>query len=235
MSAPFGGVAPQKRRTGQPVRRPSYHRGEREHRIWRALGATPKEAWRFRRALVTAAKRYDDSTKNAGDRSGAIGLTGIKVLETLLTFVDNMSGRLEPAIDTIAAKAKLARGTVVRALARLKEARFLDWLRRTEALDTKGAGPQVQQVTNAYWFALSGRAAGLVRLLMGKAPSAAKTREEVDADARADRNGRLHAMQARRQVAAGDVLSEEAKASLARLREIRSASPIISQNPGSKG
>jgi DNA-binding transcriptional MocR family regulator len=169
---------------------------------------------------------------------GALGLSGVLVLETLLyDFVDLMSGRLEPAIDTIAAKAKLARGTVVRALARLRAHGFLDWLRRTEPIeDADGAGPQVRQVTNAYWLKLRGRAAGLVRLILKKAPPVAKTREEVLAEASAER---LEAMRARRPgISAADFLSDEVKAVLRRRAEQRlgqSASSITSQNPGSRG
>jgi hypothetical protein len=101
---------------------------------------------------------------------GALGLSGRAVLEALCEIVDDASGRLEPSIATIAEKAKLGIRTVVRALRRLNDHGFLSWLRRTEAIDNDGAGPQVQQVTNAYWFELRGRAAGLVRLLLGRAP-----------------------------------------------------------------
>jgi len=129
------------RRTGAKVRRLSYHVGEREHRIWRPLGQTRKEAWRFKDALLRAARRYDDSTKlerGKGAKMGALGLTGIRVLETLCQIVDNMSGRLEPSIDLIAEKARLSRRTVVRALARLRLHGFIDWLRRTVPLEGDG-------------------------------------------------------------------------------------------------
>ena len=158
------------RRTGQPVRRNSFHRGEREHLIWRSLGETRADARRFKWALREAAKRLDHTTKEAGTRMGALGLSGRAVLEALCEIVDDASGRLEPSIATIAEKAKLGIRTVVRALRRLNDHGFLSWLRRTESIDNDGAGPQVQQVTNAYWFELRGRAAGLVRLLLGRAP-----------------------------------------------------------------
>jgi hypothetical protein len=237
MSAPFGAIAGTPRRTGQPVRRNSYNEGEREHRIWRPLGQTTKEAWRFKDALARAAKRIDDDTKGAGARMGVIGLTGRKVLEALCEIVNHATGRLDPSIATIAARARLAKGTVVRALARLKDAGFLDWFRRTRPTDNEGqAGPQVEQVTNAYWFALRGRAAGLVRLWTKKKPPGAPTGAELQEEAAAGRETRRQAMRAPVRISAADVLTDEAKAALGRLRSLRSSAVSIKgQNPGSQG
>lgn len=224
-------------RTFQPVRRNSYHMGEREHRIWHPLGKTKKEAWRWRDAVVKAAERFDDLTKDPGAHMGALGLSGIKVLRTLFSYVDLMTGRLEPAIATIAERARLARGTVVRALARLKAHGFLDWLRRTEALDNPGAGPQVTQVTNAYWFALKGRAAGLVKLIMKRWESpppddevARKAHQEAETEAMLD-GGSLEDVARFR---AGDSPLGDALAGLARSLD-KSASSISGQNPDLQG
>jgi hypothetical protein len=227
------------RRTGQPVRRNSFNRGERERLIWRPLGESKREARRFKGALLAAAKKLDNQTKEPGTRMGALGLTGVRVLETLLSIVDDMSGRLEPAIATIAAKAHLGIRTVVRALRRLNDHGFLSWLRRTEYVDNDGAGPQVQQVSNAYWFELRGRAAGLVRLLMtGKAPPEVRTREELQAIDSRMRSDRLKAMRygtgADPSVYLSHV-SEEARAALRRRAQERSASAMKAKNPGGQG
>jgi hypothetical protein len=237
MSAPFGACAPA-RRTGQPVRRNSYHRGERERLVWRSLGETRVEARRFKGAVRKAAQRFDHSTKSPETRMGGVlKLTGLAVLNVLLDIVDDATGRLEPSLATIADKCKLGVRTVVRALRRLADAGFLDWLRRTEAIEQEGAGPQVQQITNAYWFALRGRAAGMVKLIMrGAAPADAKSREDVQAAATAERNARLKEMRSPLgRVSASDVLSDEAKASLQRLKELRSASATMAKNPGDRG
>lgn len=168
MSAPFPGT-PTGRRTFQPVRRFSYNVGEREHRCWRPLGRTRKEVWEFKDALLLAAKLHDRDTKAPGEYRGALGLSGREVLEALVGIADNLTGRLEPSLAWIQAKTKLARGTVVRALKRLKEAGFLDWIRRTEPVENAGAaGPQVKQATNAYWFDLKGKASSLVYRLLRK-------------------------------------------------------------------
>jgi hypothetical protein len=238
MSRPFGASAP-----GGPPYRPacsrnSYHRGEREGLIWRPLGGTRAEARRFKGAVRKAAQRFDHSTKTPETRMGGVlRLTGLAVLNALLDIVDDVTGRLEPSIATIADRAKLGVRTVVRALRRLSDAGFLDWLRRTEAVEQEGAGPQVQQITNAYWFALRGRAAGMVRLILsGRAPPEARSREEVQTVVTAARNERLKEMRSPLgRVSASDVLSDEVKASLRKLSEKRSASAATAKNPGDRG
>jgi hypothetical protein len=135
------------------VRRNSRHAGEREDRIWRPLGRTKRECFRFRDELLETAKWYDRSGKQPGKHNGHLGGIGIEVLEFLLKLVDFKTGRLEPAIDTICERIRRSRAAVVRALARLKEHGFLDWIRRTEPTDNVGdAGPQVRQIPNAYGF-----------------------------------------------------------------------------------
>jgi hypothetical protein len=75
------------------------------------------------------------------------------VLEVLLGFVDFASGRCDPALDTICAKARLARATVVRAIEALKEHGF-DKVRRTRRTGRGPTeGPQREQISNAYAFA----------------------------------------------------------------------------------
>jgi hypothetical protein len=204
-----------------------------EARIWKPFGPDKKEAWRFRDAVIEAAEKFDDSTKAPGARMGKIGLSGLKVLRILFTFADFMSGRLEPSIASIATRAILARGTVVRALARLRDAGFLWWIRRKETLDNDGPGPQIHQATNAYWFKLRGRAAGLVRLCLAKLhpplPDDVAAHQDQEREAVADMLERTTAENVARfhlgDTALGDVL-----ASLGRALD-SSASSIEDRNP----
>lgn len=165
MSAPFGGAA---ETAGIFARAGSVPVGIVEERIWKPFGRTKEDAWAFVDALLGAAKALDYDTKKAGDRMGALGPSGLKVLEALLSFTDFLKVRMEPTIAAIAAKAKLARGTVVRALNRLDKAGFLSWVRRKVELDNDGPGPQIHQTSNAYFIQLRGRALGLVKLLLKK-------------------------------------------------------------------
>lgn len=136
------------RRTFQPVRRNSYNIGERESRFWRASPAERMQA------ICEAAELHDDAGKKAGKRNGPLGYVALKVLRYLAKRVDWKTGRLEPAIDTIARATRLARSAVISALARLKAEGFLEWMRRTEVIeDAVGPGPRVRQVSNAYRLA----------------------------------------------------------------------------------
>lgn len=102
-------------------------------------------------ATLEAAKIHDLVGKQAGKRNGPLGHIAIQVLELMMRLVDWRDGELDPAIDTIARKIRRARSAVIRALKRLKDEGFLDWLRRSEPIeDVDGAGPRVRQISNAY-------------------------------------------------------------------------------------
>jgi DNA-binding MarR family transcriptional regulator len=167
MSAPFGtapALAGGPRRTFQPVRRNSYHRGEREHRIWQPLD--PREKW----ARLRSAELFELENKEWGKRDGPLGHVALDVLRVMHRVIDYRTGRLEPSIDWLMRKLRRARATIVRALKRLKEAGFLEWIRRTEPTGNEGAGPQVRQITNAYGLKLPASAAAFVRKIMRRPP-----------------------------------------------------------------
>ncbi|MEG8052691.1 hypothetical protein QP185_04545 [Sphingomonas aerolata] len=160
-----GGKAKKGHRTGQPVRRSSYRAGEREQRYWRPFNKAE------RNARMRAAEVYDRKHKIAGKRNGPLGAIGVDVLRELMRMIDFKTGRLEPAIATLAERLRRSRGAIVSALARLKDHGFLNWIRRFEPIEDPDAfGPQVKQVTNAYWFGLPKEAADMVRRMMGKGP-----------------------------------------------------------------
>jgi hypothetical protein len=204
-----------------------------EHRIWKPFGATKKDAWRFVDAVIGAAEKYDHDGKMPGDRMGPLGLAGLKVLKALFGIVDIMKGRLEPSIDTIAERAKLARGTVTRALARLRDAGFLWWIRRKVELDNDGPGPQIHQATNAYWFKLRGRALGLVKLWLEKhkppVPDDLAAARDQDRGATDDMLARTTAEDVAR-FRAGDSALGDALASLGRSLD-SNANSIEGRNP----
>ena len=141
----------------QPVRRHSRLAGECESLFWHRTDR------REVRRVLLAARRYDVVGRAPGRRNGPLGHIALEVLELLAHLVDFRTGRLEPAIDTIARKIRRARSAVVAALARLREHGFADWLRRFEPTGNDGQrGPQVRQVANAYRISLPARAARLL-------------------------------------------------------------------------
>lgn len=136
------------RRTYQPVRRDSFDVEDR-----RAQVARPNPwGMAFVDGLMRVLAEWDDYTKEVGKRH-RFGLAGQKVLRAILSCWDFKKGICEPCIDTIMSKTKLARATVVRAIRNLEADGFMDHIRRTERTgNAPGEGPQVKQVSNAYWF-----------------------------------------------------------------------------------
>ena len=167
-----GGVRLKTTRSFQPVRRESYYANdERAVSVWKPIASgNKKDAWRIIRARMRAAEAYDRSLKEAGKKNGPLGHVGLEVLAELHRLVDFKTGRLDPAISTICDRIKRSRPAVVAALARLKAHGFLDWIRPAEPTGTEGSGPQVKQITNAYWLTLPDCAAQWLRRSIGEAP-----------------------------------------------------------------
>lgn len=224
-----GGASPKARRTFQPVRRNSYHAGEREQRLWRPISKSEIGA------RLKAAEFYDRRHKQEGKKNGALGHVGLEVLRELYRMVDYKTGRLEPAIATICERIRRSRAAVVAAMARLKEHGFLDWIRRTEPTDNEGAGPQVRQITNAYGFGLPKAALAHLKRMLGKAPppdddvqrrqEAATATEAMFATVAIDELGTARAGRS----SLGDAL-DRLGAALS-----RSASSLDGQNPAPEG
>lgn len=174
-----GMPAPRSRRTGQPVWRNSYYKGTIEDRIWRPFaGGSVRGAKRRIGALLKSAREVERQTRRArqaqqpGVRNGVLGHIGLDVLEVLYTrFLDFRTGRLDPAIDTIAAAVGHSYAAVHAALRRLRKAGFLHWVRRSEPIeDAAGGGPQVRQISNAYALLVPKALERAVARLLAPAP-----------------------------------------------------------------
>ncbi len=101
-------------------------------------------------ALRQRIKQLDAMLEAADRRLRRIDVT---VLKALLSFLDFRTGRLMPAIATIADRAGCHANTVKAALARLKSNGFIDWVRRTIRTGNEGEfAPQLEQTSNGYFF-----------------------------------------------------------------------------------
>lgn len=101
-------------------------------------------------ALRQELAKLDEFIDRAKQRLRRIDIT---VLKALLRRIDYMTGRLFPAIETIAADAGCHRNSVVGALRRLKAHGFIDWVRRSMKTGNDGSfAPQREQTSNAYFF-----------------------------------------------------------------------------------
>lgn len=177
----LGNLSPAKvRRTGQPVWRNSYYKGQIEARIWRPfMGGNVRGAKRRIGAILKSARELEKRTRRErqqntpGVRNGVIGEIGLAVLEVMYTrYLDFKTGQLDPAIATIAEAVGHSYAAVHAALRRLRQAGFLHWVRRSEPIeDAEGAGPQVKQISNAYALLLPKPLERMVAQLLGKAPA----------------------------------------------------------------
>lgn len=166
-------------RSGEKVWRNSYYEGTIEHQIWKPIndGSTRSGA-RWVAAMLKAAKDFEYRTRlkrretEPGARNGAIGEIGIEVLEFMYGLVNYASGRLEPAIQTIADGVGRSYGAVHEALCRLRDAGFLHWMRRSKPVDDpQPGGPQVKQIANAYALLIPEGMKAWLAGLMKKAPT----------------------------------------------------------------
>ena len=159
---------------GQGGRRPGKPTGQRVHRYTRTAEGQERAFWqpfnpKNKSRLLQAAETYDRLQRLAhrrernGRQNGALGHVGLDVLRELLRLVDYKTGRLDPAIATIATRIGRSIAAVVAALKRLKAHGFLDWLRRYVPTGNAGMrGPQVKQTSNAYRLCLPARLAAVM-------------------------------------------------------------------------
>lgn len=165
-------------RSGQPVWRNSYTEGTFEDRIWKPInGGSARGGKRWTAALMKAARAFELRTRlrrretEPGARNGDLGEVGLEVLGYLYELVDYATGRLEPAIATIAEGIGRSYSAVHDALVRLRRAGFLQWIRRSRPIeDASPMGPQVEQVSNAYALLAPKALQGWLARLIGKGP-----------------------------------------------------------------
>ncbi len=159
LSLALGRGQGRERRTFQPIRRRSQLAGRCEIGFWVPFKARQVGDY------MRAAERFDRAGRKQGQPQGPLGPVGLEVLRELLRLVDYKTGRLDPAIDTLAANLRRSRDAICRALKALKAHGFIDWLRRYVPAPTEGlAGPQVRQTSNAYRLMLPAFAKALLGL-----------------------------------------------------------------------
>jgi hypothetical protein len=97
------------------------------------------------------ARSFERQTRQKGKQDGALGRNGLLVLHTLIfDFLNYATGRLDPAIETIAKRAAISISSAKRGLASLKRCGVLHWVRRAgETRDEQGRFCE-EQDTNAY-------------------------------------------------------------------------------------
>jgi hypothetical protein len=166
-------------RSGEKVWRNSYTEGTIEDRVWKRIhDGTARGGKRWVGAILKAARNYEYRTrlkrreKEPGARNGALGEIGLEVLRFLYETVDFATGRLEPAIATIAEEVGRSYSAVHEALCRLRANGFLHWIRRSRPIDNPvPGGPQVEQIPNAYALLIPVEMKDWLRTLFRKGPA----------------------------------------------------------------
>lgn len=166
-------------RSGEKVWRNSYYEGTIEHQVWKPIhDGSPRGAKRWIGALLKAARDFEYRTrlerreKEPGARNGALGDVGLEVLAFLYETVDFATGRLEPAITTIAAAIGRSYSAAHDALCRLRVEGFLHWMRRSKPIENPvPGGPQVEQIPNAYALMIPTSIKDWMRTLFKKTPA----------------------------------------------------------------
>lgn len=137
------------------IRRNSYDVDSRQAQVFRPIGdGTTAGALGWIDCLLKTVTEWDDLERRKGG-ARPIGFHGIRVLETLLgrrgvIQMDFRTGRLEPAIDTIARVAPVPHHRDARP--RPPERAQGPALGPAHPAHAGQPGPQREQVTNAYWF-----------------------------------------------------------------------------------
>lgn len=135
----------------QPVRRDSFDIDDPRASVARPI----QDGMRFFGAIEEMIHELSDRLKTKG-KEHELGYSCIRVLRALRRCTDFKTGVCEPSIDKLMEFSRLARATVVRALKTLWRHGCIDWVRRTEKTgNAPGEGPQVRQVSNAYFFDLA--------------------------------------------------------------------------------
>ncbi len=108
-----------------------------------------------RARLFATAKALEKKTKAKGRTDGAVGRSGLVVLQVLLTFASySGTGRCDPSLETIAERARCCVQTVVSALDRLASIGLISVTRRwLRYFDPRTGVVHSRQITNAYHFA----------------------------------------------------------------------------------
>ncbi len=174
---------------------------------------------------MRAAEQFDRDGKQPGKRNGALGHVALEILRLMLRLRGRRGGRLDPSLKWLAVQLHRSRSAVAAALARLKAHGFIDWARRTRLVEDPARPDQyVEQISNAYFFALPGAAANLVRRMLRRPTD--DQRQHADEVARAARIATTPAAE----MIAG-IANPALRAALSGIDEgLRSANPLTGLN-----
>lgn len=149
------------------------HRGsvdvaDRRAQVWHRIGDGSEAAGlAWGDAKLKTAEDMDEAFRTSKDRRpwqrAPLGDIAIKLLKRIVRqFLDFKSGRCEVTLDKMQEVTGHARSTICRALSRLREHGFINWVRRSHITGRDELGQDIrEQTSNAYFFDLQGMASNV--------------------------------------------------------------------------
>lgn len=184
----FGDIMRQRRLLGgtakpdDKARPQSHHEDSRKAKPWRIHGDRNRQRWNtFKAAALRSfdsmrkrhllALRAARAARRAGesielpDPNERLHGDDRAVLTYMLDRYNHITGELYPTYATVAQETGLSHGFVKAAMARLRAFGLIDWVRRSKTKEgAQGqAGPQLEQTSNAYFFAWVEQLTGAAR------------------------------------------------------------------------
>lgn len=138
------------------VRRQSFAAGKCEAVFWKRTDRQEVKS------ILLAARKFELSTREPGERNGALGHIALEILDLFTNLVDFKSGRLDPSLETLMRMLRRSKDAITRALKALRQHGFLNWIRRYVPTGEQGRGPQIRQTSNAYRLRLPAFAGRLI-------------------------------------------------------------------------
>ena len=146
----IGSIQNYKIRISEPKGGLRYHRNSYDAKASNAffIPMTRKE----KNELVIYAEQLERETriKRKNAKTGVLGDTGLEVLRYFVNIQDAKTGRLDPALKTIAKAIGRTVSAVHAAIKRLDENGFLNYIRRIIEVPSHEKEPQIKQTSNAY-------------------------------------------------------------------------------------
>ncbi|WP_242913495.1 hypothetical protein [Brevundimonas pishanensis] len=174
VAAPLPGSAirrePEHRRTYQRVRRESRWAGQER---WQSISV------QHGKDMVLALQVYREKLRQPGQRWGSAGTISAGAVD-LYRLMVNMAvrgrGRLEPSVAWLAEKLNVPAKVIHSWKNQLHDHGFLNWQRRYVEAGLKGIrGPQVKQISNAYYLKTPAKAWDAISKIIRRRPQMART------------------------------------------------------------
>lgn len=161
---------PEHRRTYQKVRRESRWAGQES---WKSISV------QHGKDMVLALQVYREKLRQPGQRwgsAGTISAGAVDMYRLMVNIAVRGRGRLEPSVAWLAERLNVPAKVIHSWKDQLRDHGFLTWQRRYVESGLRGRrGPQVKQISNAYYLKTPPKAWDAISKILRRRPQAART------------------------------------------------------------